>query len=974
MRPRVGIGGRRLRLDGPGAQPLLPPHPDARSPISRRRRSSSSAPTTSRPGASRRSRGSGSARRSPDWRDAIERPDVDVVVVTAPNMLHVEIVEAACAAGKHVFCEKPVGGTPAQTARAAAAARRRGRDHGRRLQLPLRAARRSTRSSSIDEGRLGAIIDYRGRFFSMYGSDPLGAASAGGSSQDEAGYGVSSDLLSHAVDLAHMLVGPIAPGRRHARDRRSPSGRCRGRARERTTAAAAPDDPTGAVTNEDYVGAAGRVRERRRAARSSRRACSSARRARWRSSVYGTDGRGRLEPRADERAARLPRLRRAAHRATRPCSAASASRTTAPSRPGSALGIGFEDLIAIEDYEFLAGGGRGPAARARASRTRCATSSVQDGARSLVGVRRAGRTSRAWPRWPREDRPADDGAGDRPLPRRAAHRARRRARRRSFPGVFAIFGHGNVLGLGHALARGARRAADLPRAERAGDGARRGRLTRRRCAAGRSWSRRRSIGPGALNMVTAAGVAQANRLPVLLLAGDTFQSRMPDPGAAAGRALRLALDDGQRRLPARRRATGTGSRGPSRSSSRCRRPSRRCSTRPTAARPSSACPRTCRRRRTTSRSALFEPRVHELAPAAAGPPLSSRPPPRRCARARRPLLDRRRRRPLLARRGRARALRRGARHPGRRDRGRQVVARRRPPVLRRADRRHRLRPRQPARSRGRRRPRRRHAAAGLHDRLVDRVRRRDARSIALNAARFDATKHLALPLVGDARDGLRRARARRSAGWRRRRGVDGRGARGRGGRLRPLVAEHDVPRRRRRARRTRRWSAPSTGPPTPDDYALTAAGGFPGELNVNWLPQGVAHVRLRVRLLVHGLRDRRRLGRAHGTPRGRGDRLRRRRLVPDAQLRALQLGALRPQADRRRSATTAASRSSTGCRSARAARSFNNLLPRHRPVPTSRSTGSRTRPRSAAAPRRAETHRRARAGARARARRPTAPP
>ena len=42
-------------------------------------------------------------------------PDVDVVFVTAPNMLHVEMVEAVAAAGKPVFCEKPVGGTPAQT-------------------------------------------------------------------------------------------------------------------------------------------------------------------------------------------------------------------------------------------------------------------------------------------------------------------------------------------------------------------------------------------------------------------------------------------------------------------------------------------------------------------------------------------------------------------------------------------------------------------------------------------------------------------------------------------------------------------------------------------------------------------------------------------------------------------------------------------------------------------------------------------
>ena len=43
--------------------------------------------------------------------------------IAAPNMLHVELVEAAAAAGKHVFCEKPVGGTPEQTVRARAAAR-----------------------------------------------------------------------------------------------------------------------------------------------------------------------------------------------------------------------------------------------------------------------------------------------------------------------------------------------------------------------------------------------------------------------------------------------------------------------------------------------------------------------------------------------------------------------------------------------------------------------------------------------------------------------------------------------------------------------------------------------------------------------------------------------------------------------------------------------------------------------------------
>ncbi len=97
-----------------------------------------------------------------------------------------------------------------------------------------------------------------------------------------------------------------------------------------------------------------------------------------------------------------------------------------------------------------------------------------------------------------------------------------------FAGVFAIFGHGNVTSLGHALEavrdelptwRGqneqgmALAAAAFAKARR-----------RRQIMVATS-----SIGPGATNMVTAAGVAHANRLPVLLLAGDTFASRIPDP-------------------------------------------------------------------------------------------------------------------------------------------------------------------------------------------------------------------------------------------------------------------------------------------------------------------------------------------------------------------------------------------------------------------------------------------------------------
>lgn len=97
-----------------------------------------------------------------------------------------------------------------------------------------------------------------------------------------------------------------------------------------------------------------------------------------------------------------------------------------------------------------------------------------------------------------------------------------------FAGVFAIFGHGNVLGLGTAL----HEAGDDLRTWR---GQNEQGMALAAVAYARATDRRQvmvatsSIGPGALNMVTAAGVAHANRLPVLLLAGDTFAGRASDP-------------------------------------------------------------------------------------------------------------------------------------------------------------------------------------------------------------------------------------------------------------------------------------------------------------------------------------------------------------------------------------------------------------------------------------------------------------
>src|SRR5438034_11348149 len=97
-----------------------------------------------------------------------------------------------------------------------------------------------------------------------------------------------------------------------------------------------------------------------------------------------------------------------------------------------------------------------------------------------------------------------------------------------FAGVFAIFGHGNVAGLGEALYEARDR---LPTLRAHNEQA----MALAAIAFAKASRRRRmmactsSIGPGATNMVTAAAVAHANRLPVLLLPGDIFASRRPDP-------------------------------------------------------------------------------------------------------------------------------------------------------------------------------------------------------------------------------------------------------------------------------------------------------------------------------------------------------------------------------------------------------------------------------------------------------------
>jgi predicted dehydrogenase len=290
----------------------------------------------------------GYGRGAADWSSVMDDPAVDVVFVTAPNMLHLELVEAAARAGKHVFCEKPVGGTPEQTVRAERAARLAGVTTGvgynyRWAPLVRYAAQ------LVAEGRLGEITNYRGRFFSMYGSDPLGLLSWR-FLVEQGGHGVTSDLMSHSVDLAHMLLGPITrvvgttatfiPERPLAGAGGAGSHYGRG----------APGDPTGAVTNEDY---AGMLCEFACGARGTFEASRTIVGPESQNAldVYGTKGAlGWNLEQLNE--LELYLAEDELHTGYRTVFGGDRFPYHGAFVPGSGNAIGFEDLVAIEDFEF----------------------------------------------------------------------------------------------------------------------------------------------------------------------------------------------------------------------------------------------------------------------------------------------------------------------------------------------------------------------------------------------------------------------------------------------------------------------------------------------------------------------------------------------------------------------------------------------------------------------------------------------
>jgi predicted dehydrogenase len=192
----------------------------------------------------------GFERYTTDWKRLIADPDVEVVNITAPNNLHLEIVRAAAEAGKHIFCEKPVGRGPEETAEIERAARRAGVltwvGYNYRWAPVVQHARQLIRA-----GRLGKLTHYRGRFLVGYGSNPHGVLSWR-FQRELAGLGTLGDLMSHVIDMAHMIAGPIQ--RVVANRETFIPQRPLATPGEGTHFSVSAGGPMGDVTNEDYVG------------------------------------------------------------------------------------------------------------------------------------------------------------------------------------------------------------------------------------------------------------------------------------------------------------------------------------------------------------------------------------------------------------------------------------------------------------------------------------------------------------------------------------------------------------------------------------------------------------------------------------------------------------------------------------------------------------------------------------------------
>ncbi len=141
-----------------------------------------------------------------DWRELVERDDIQIINICSPNSLHADQIIAAMKAGKHIYCDKPlvVGESGiARVEKALASYKGTGQ-----VTLQYRFYPPTLRAKQlIDEGFLGEVISFRAAYLhsgSVDASKPMGWKQL----KSEGG-GVLQDLGSHIFDLMDHLIGPF---------------------------------------------------------------------------------------------------------------------------------------------------------------------------------------------------------------------------------------------------------------------------------------------------------------------------------------------------------------------------------------------------------------------------------------------------------------------------------------------------------------------------------------------------------------------------------------------------------------------------------------------------------------------------------------------------------------------------------------------------------------------------------------------
>lgn len=143
-----------------------------------------------------------------DWREAIERDDIDIIDIVTPGDSHAEIAIAALEAGKHVLCEKPLANT-AEEADAMAAAAERAAAKGVFAMTGFtyrRVPATSLARDMVAAGTLGRIYSVRASYLQDWLTDSE-APYTWRSSKELAGSGALGDIGAHAIDLAQFVTG-----------------------------------------------------------------------------------------------------------------------------------------------------------------------------------------------------------------------------------------------------------------------------------------------------------------------------------------------------------------------------------------------------------------------------------------------------------------------------------------------------------------------------------------------------------------------------------------------------------------------------------------------------------------------------------------------------------------------------------------------------------------------------------------------